>query len=172
MIYRANKNLSAFSIVELIVYLGIFTAVSVFAIFAVGNLSQVFGRARIERRVALAGEIAMERITREIRKANKASVEDSVLTLTLVKACDSNTIDDTYKINISSQNITIADYECTNTTLTLTPLNVVAEALTFETKTSAVKSMAVKVSFTIKAGTGNYLVKRKFQSFAILRGSY
>ncbi len=61
------SRVRGFSLIELVVYLAIVTVVSVTALVAIGDIVQLFGRIRIERRVAYAGEVAMESSIRNIR---------------------------------------------------------------------------------------------------------
>jgi type II secretory pathway pseudopilin PulG len=164
-----------YTLVELLVYIALFSVVSIVVILSVGKLVQVYGRVRIERRVSLAAETAMERIAREVRTAR--FLDTATGSTLVVRACTdpsdaacASSVVRTFAL--ASNAISFTD--SINGTFTLTPADVRVTQLSFvaDPMVSGVRSRAVHITMKIESGTSNYLVQRSFQSFVILRGSY
>lgn len=163
---------SGFTLVELIVYLAIFSVASVLVVMSVIQLAQVFGKARSERLIALSAESALDRILREVRLACDISVSPDFLTLTLTtfpdfgegKDCSIGTGPRT--INFDSANgWVLLDG------ILLTSPNITVSNFAFTEVTSAPQK-AVHVRMTITSGQGRYLASRTYSGFAVARGMY
>ena len=125
-----------YTFIELVVYIALFSVVSIVVILSIGKLIQAYGRIRVERRVALAAEIAMERMVREVRMARSiGTAAGSILSLTScsdpsIAGCASpaHTITRSFTLNASNQ-IDFTDSD--NGTFRLTPDDVQVAQLTF-----------------------------------------
>ena len=167
-IKNINKNFkSGYSIIEIIVYLAIFTAISVLVINSFIVILSSFNTTNMNRKLLEAGSVSMERLSREIRQAQSINANTTATALILnspsevVKFIgDTNTGElNLYKDdninpegNIIGQNISL-------TNLIFRPI-------------VTTESQAVKIEMTLLYSEKNRTKSENFYDTIILRGSY
>lgn len=162
-----------FSLTELIVYVAITSVVFVVVSGGVVDIAKLFARARAERKVALAAETALERITREIRLACPGTTVTSSPPTTKISLktftssagpCDGDDAPPTttrdIEFNATAQTLKFAGES-------LVPGDVKVTAGTFS-EISGSSYRAIRVDLTFTSGA----VSRRYYSMATLRGSY
>lgn len=157
------------SLIELIVYLAIFSVLCLVIIKSLVTSMTVYGQSQGYRKLQAQGELVMERITHELRQATSASITSSGVspsTLTLTGKDTSGT-SQTFKFDLSGAN---AVQITTNSTVVspLTGGNIKASSLIFTTVSTS-KGTAVKVNLTLTTTSG-YSVSAPFQTTVFLRG--
>jgi len=173
-----------FTIPEMLVYMSILIITTVVIVFVVLSTSTLYGRNRMERRVSLAAEVAMERILREVRLGCQV-VSIGSQTMTLKTFSDfstpddgSTTCDSTDVTKIVNREIKVDSSPSQNTIKVgagvILPTNVQATSLTFtQLQDTNAATQAVRVSMTLVGGVGTkYQVSRTYTGMATLRGSY
>ena len=156
------------TLMELVVYIAILTMTIVFVTFSIVQLSQTYGKARSEQRVAEAADTALERIVRELRLACSVTTFsgtsitlDTFADFSSATACPGGT---SRTIAYASNKITIAGADLTAPDVTVT-------AFDFD-QLSGTVSNGIRVTMTVESGRGKYYVTRSYSALAILRGSY
>ena|SRR3989344_2404898 len=168
-----RKN--GYTVVELLVYMAIFTVASVVVIQGIIQLTSTFRLAQSEQRLAGAASAALDRLVREARLACDitavSGLGDSVTFRTLPdhsigQDCDISSYARTFALNsggvIQDGDINKA---LTSSNVTVTNSDVFTEVIGAHQK-------ALKIKLILASGTGQYQVTRTYNSMAVLRGSY
>ncbi len=166
-----------FSLIEALVYTAILGVVSIFVVNSILLIIKSFNNYQLTNQASMAGEVAMERITREIRLANDIDKTNSVFNvnpgrLSLLTINPDTQAPTTIDFFISGSALMIK--EGGDSPSILTPANVVLANLIFRevaTSTNFV-SKAVKIEMEIRSSRGNYQKSVKFYDTTVLRGSY
>ncbi|MEK7643575.1 MAG: hypothetical protein AAB372_03980 [Patescibacteria group bacterium] len=195
---RAEADETGTTLIELVVYIAILTIMTVIILRSVLQLTGVFARSRIERRVSLAAETALERIVREIRLAKNITCistgVDAVCDTTQPIEGDSIRLD-TY-LSHSDSTPQFKTFYCPFTPCTqvmfdpnnpqgstdhtdaqqLTPNTVIISNLIFKQlynpgNVSASRG-AVRIEMTVTSGSGLTQVTHTYYATAVLRGGY
>ncbi|MEK7499680.1 MAG: prepilin-type N-terminal cleavage/methylation domain-containing protein [Patescibacteria group bacterium] len=182
------------TLIELVVYIAILTIMSLIILRAVLQLTGVFAKSRIERRVSLAAETALERMVREIRLARVPCVASDYT----FSACLPDTsggalrlhtdksytdLTDIYKsfyLSGSSPNQIIFDPDVSTSAdeQQLTPSTVTVESLVFKKlyNTSPdltnAETSGVRIELQISSGLGATKVTHTYYASSVLRGGY
>ncbi|MDA1334402.1 MAG: type II secretion system protein [bacterium] len=167
-------NKKGFTIVEMLIYVAILSMITVLLVVTIIQFSDVFGRARFDRKVALTAQTAMERIIRELRLAQNVggsftSGNPSITFNTIGK------FNDEIKISVSPRTISWSGGPILLDGVALTPNDVTVTNLSFyliDSENSFTGSQMVRVSMTVQAGQGSYQITRTYDSAALLRESY
>jgi Tfp pilus assembly protein PilW len=168
--FKKEKHSLGFSIVEIIIYLAIFTTVSVLVINSFIVMLSSFNTTNMNRRLLESGSVAMERMTREIRQAESISAESNSSTLIL------NTFDssgDSMIVKFKSENDNISLYKNNNSEKEgdLIGGNVSVASLNFKNITTA-QSHAIKIEMTLVYSDGKNTKSENFYDTIGLRGGY
>jgi type II secretory pathway component PulJ len=169
---RAHHK-KGYTIIEILVYLAIFTLVSVGTINSLVIIVKSFGEIRSNRAIIDSGSLAMERMTREIRNASSIDTANSTLAsnpgvLTL-NTTDSSGTAKTVKF-MTSNNVLVL-YEDGSLSGNLLGQGIQVTNLVF-TSITMTNGTAVKVAMTIQDTKSARLQSQDFYSTIILRGSY
>lgn len=167
------KRSFGFTIVELLIYLAIFTAFSILAINMLLTMTRAFAEARVVRDVNHAGLVSMERLSREIRGAESIDTGMSsfganpgVLKLDGTDGLGAARSVRFYVLSgvlkIDENGVYLGD---------LTDPSVAVTNLIFRTFNTAQGSF-VKVEMTLRATRGLIVRTENFYNGAILRGDY
>ncbi|MBI2039312.1 MAG: hypothetical protein HYT22_03495 [Candidatus Niyogibacteria bacterium] len=170
-----KPNNTGFTLAEIVVYIAILAALSVFVVQAILAMAATLAEAKTVRRLTLDGETALERITREVRLAS--AVDDAASTLgahpsrlsldTVRSSTDPTFSDkDFYVLQgriAFAEDGGAADY-LTSPTSSTTQFIV--------TKITTPRSQAVRIQLALQAGSGSKLVSRSFFNTIVLRGGY
>jgi Tfp pilus assembly protein PilW len=173
---------SGIALIELLVYMGILVVVTLFITLMLINLFRTWGQARASRAVDNAGEIAMERIVREIRMADSiVSSTNNTLKVRAFRFSDptlpqtdhrSFFLGATPNDDILFMKDTTGHDSSPNGTA-LTPSSVSVTNLMFaKIDKPGLSAESVLVEFTIMCKECTQSVSRTFRTLANLRGSY
>ncbi len=165
------------TLVELLVYIGILAIATVLVVNAILKMTEIFGKARVERKVALAAETALERMVREIRLANDVPVIQSsppYLALnTFADYTGSTAVTKIFILPLGSKTLYYDnDAYDPYQQVPLTPSDVQVTSLTFtQLPFITDKPKAVRITLTITGGSGKYAVSHNYYATAVLRGA-
>ena len=169
-----TQNKNGFSIVEIIAYLAIFTALSILVINSFIVILSSFNTTNMNRKLLESGTVSMERISREIRQAKNIDIANSSLgsnpgilqlnstdsggNALVIKFKDENNgqlnlySDGSLKGNLLGQNVTIT-------------------SLIFN-RISTTQSEVVKIEMTLRYSLGHKTKSENFYDTVVLRGGY
>ena len=190
-----------FTLLELVVYIGIFAAVSVVFVSSILQMTKVYGLSRTDRLVTTAAETSLERIVREVRLAagidclsgTTCAAPPAGSYVPAVGTSGSCIQLLSYKEDIYQSGATPTviykkicydsatkkilfdnDSSSAGDDQSLTPAGVSVTNLTFRPldPTSASKAAGIQIEMTITGGSGSRLVSRSLHAIAVLRGDY
>lgn len=163
---KKNKYSIGFTLIETVVYVSLFTLISIGVLSSISISSKIYRTARVNNLITQSGNTAMERITRSIRSASSVTANSAFGTalgvLELLNPDGSVT-----KIYISNGAVVMNE----NGTLSgnLTNQNLSVPSLFFY-EISTPNGTAIKTDLLVSyTKTG---VVKKFQTTTILRNSY
>jgi type II secretory pathway pseudopilin PulG len=164
---------SGYSIVEIIIYVAVFAVVAVVIMNAFIVLVSFFNQTRTNHDFIKSGNLAMERISREVRLANNIRTATSTLGTSPgvldLDSVDASNNPNTIKFNVSSGALNLSE----NGTLVdniLAP-NMQVTSLIFRQITTT-NSTGVKIEMTIQDTRDKLGLTEKFSDTVILRGGY
>lgn len=157
-----------YSLMELLIYIAIFIAISVVIIQALVLMMRTYTSAVAYRRLQTNGEIIMERIIRETRSADSINIVSSVFGshpgVLTVQSTDEDSVAHTVTFSIASGALQIDDNGSVGN---LSSSEIVIDALIFRRFTTN-SSEGVKVELTISTANG-LIVSAPFYSSIVLR---
>ena len=164
---------NGYSIVEILVYLAIFTALSVLVINSFIIILSSFNITNMNRKLLESGSMSMDRISREIRQAKNIDITNSSLgsnpgTLQL-NSTDSSGNPMTIKFVKENGNLNL--YKNGSLGGNLLGNNLLLTYLTFD-RIVTPKSEAVKIKMTLQYSGKNTTKSENFYDTIILRGGY
>lgn len=159
---------------EAVIYVAILALLSALVINTILVMFSAYAQGRLERRLVLDAETALERISREIRLASGVNAssalgtDSSRLALNTVRSATDPTAA-VKEFYISSGRLVIQQDSgplefLTSDKSAVTIFNLV--------KVTAAHSEAVKIVFTLEAESGRKQVSQTFYNTVVLRGSY
>lgn len=169
------KNSCGAGLLELIIYVALLAALIIGALDLMINASTVIAKARLQRTINTEGELAMQRIIREIRGAYDVDASNSSFdthpgTLRLrTYAGASGSATTTADIRIISGLLHLT--KATTSVDLITP-NVSVSNLIFRNLNPTTTPKAVKIEMTLTGTSSRFTVTSPFYGTAILRGSY
>ncbi len=167
-ILRTNIANSGFSLVEVLVYIAVTVSISLAGVLTYLSLNSGLVRSATERSVNHAAQVALERITRDIRGATTVNAAQSTLgtspgVLTLTNAAT------TTRYSVSGGALLL---EVDGVTLgPLTGSGVTVEDFTLN-RYVGTSTELVRVKLTLSAVTKAASTTRTYYTSAVLRGSY
>lgn len=166
MIKIFKKNNSGYTLVEVLVYLILFSILSLVLIQAMITMMRSFKETRIYGELIQGGEV-MEKIGREIKQAYGInSINSNTL---ILNTKDENGNNKTIQFSLSNSNIQFLENGSLSGNLN-TP-NISVTALSFAQITTP-KGKAVKTSFAIRANDDSSVHTENFYNTTVLRGDY
>lgn len=162
-------------IIELMVYMALLSVLSIGAIDLVLQAYTTMTKARLQRTVTGEGELAMQRMTREIRNAYDIDTPYSTFDAspgalrlrTYSDAAGSATTTADFRI-ISD----VLHMNRATTSVDLTSSNVSITNLVFRNIHSTTTPKAVRIEMTLTASSSRFSITSPFYVTATLRGSY
>jgi hypothetical protein len=158
-----------FSIIEIIIYLAIFTAMSVLVINSFIIALSSFSNIRTNQDLLDGGSVSMDRITREIRQAKTIDVIDStseILQLNSTNTAGNNVIIKLAKVgnalNLYQEGVLIGN---------LLPQNIILNSISFD-RISTTNSEAVKIKIVLQDSYSKINRIENFYDTVVLRGGY
>jgi Tfp pilus assembly protein PilW len=165
------------SLVEIVVYLGIVTILTVAVVNSIIGLVTIYQKIKVVRQLRQSAVVAMDRITREIRNASSVDVGNSVLntnpgSLQLNTVTPSGT--QTVKFTLTNTGVNNGVIRVLENGVDKGPLTSGRASTTnliFRQITTPY-SQAVKIEMTMVASSSKFIRTAKFYDTIILRGSY
>jgi Tfp pilus assembly protein PilW len=166
---NTNKK-SGYSLVEIIVYLAIFTAISILVINSFIIILSSFETTNMNRKLLESGVVSMERISREIRQAQNVD-PSSTSTILVLNSTDSS--EDPMVVKFLNEGGLLNIYKNNNEDPegNLLGQNISVTSLVFRHITTT-ESEAVKIEMTLQYSMGNNTKSENFYDTIILRGGY
>lgn len=161
------NNKKGYSLVEMIIYLAIFTAISILVINSFITILSSFNTTHINRKLLESGIVSMERISRSIRGAESATVNSSTDIVL-------NNIDDatsSFNLRVVGENGQLNLYKNNSLEGNILTPGVSLSSLIFRQITTP-ESQAIKIEMTIEYTSGHQTKSVNFYNTVILRKSY
>lgn len=163
-----------FTLLEIIIYVGILGIISIFVINTILITSTAFAKSRVKRNLNAGAGEAIERILRETRLASSVNIGSSVLGTNPGKLV-LNT-----QVSSSNNTATVREFFLSGQTLMVRESGLVDVHLTSEIdvtnlvfrRITTPESEAVRIEMTAEDGSGKTKASANFYGTAILRGSY
>lgn len=163
------KNNKGFTLAEILVYIAIFTVISVAVINSYVVILSSFSSTRTARDLLESGNTAMERISREIRQAKSIDVTNSVGTVFQMNSTDSSNNPEVVKFYVLSGALNL--YYNNVLDGNLLGQNISITSLVFRRITTT-QGEAVKIEMTLQDLKSKTLRSENFYDTVILRGEY
>lgn len=165
-----------FGLIEIVVYVALIVTLFAGTISLALTISSAYAKARNTRNVTTQGIAVMERIIRDSRLAYAIDVGNSTFAahpgvLRLLSATSpTNSASTTRKYSLVSQTFVLEDGMAPAAALTN---GVNATNLVFRNVSAGASSArAVRIEFTLQAGTGTVQTVQNFYGTVLLRGNY
>lgn len=168
-----TKRNKGHSLIEIIIYIAIFSALFVVVINSIVVVFRTYGTTRTNRDLQESGSIVMERLVREIHQAKNIDVTNSVLaTSPGVLQLNSTTQGGTVTVmRFVTSNGALNLYQDGTIIGNLLGQNVTVTSLIFRRITTT-NGEAVKIEMTLRDNRSPSLKQANFYNTVILRGSY
>jgi type II secretory pathway component PulJ len=166
--------LRGYSLIEVIVYIAIFTSISILVINSFITILSSFKNTEANRRLLESGSLVMERMTREIRQANSIDLTNSTIGSNpgILQLNGKDSGGGLIYIKFKKEdNGEIDIYRNNNSGENLLSSQVLVTSLIFRRITTT-ESEAVKIEMTIQYTNGSIVKTENFYNTIILRGSY
>jgi len=168
--YLKNK-ISGYSIVEIIVYLAIFSILSVLVINSFIRVLSSFNNTAVNRKLLESGTVAMERMTREIRQAQSIDASSTLADPFLVLKTSSGYVCFNKTVGGNLDFSSGATTSCGTIQGDLLDDHVFLTRMIFRPITTT-ESRAVKIEMTLEYREGDVTRSENFYDTVVLRGSY
>lgn len=169
---KIHKN-KGYSLIEIVVYLAIFSALSVLVINSFIVILGSFNTTRANRDLLQSGSKTMERLSREIRQAESVDLVNSTLGsspgVLQLNSRDSAGTPMTVRFAIASGNLNL--YENGTLVDNLVMENISPTSLIFR-RIATTNSEAVKIELTVQDTSSTSTKTENFYNTVILRGTY
>ena len=162
---------NGFSLVETIIYLAIFTMVSVLVINSFITVMGSFAVTRTNRSLLEAGVNGMERMSREIRQASSIDLANSNLTNGILQLNSTETNGDPIVIKFSKEGSILNLYQGGSLSGSLLGENIALDSLIFR-RIATAHGEAVKIEMILSDTRSKINKTENFYNTIILRGSY
>lgn len=173
---RQSVRKRGISMLEAVIYVALLAGLLVIAVDITLVSSNAFGKARLNRALAVEGGSALERIIREVRLAHGidelASTFGSspgALSLETIRGPDSETLV-TRTFAIDGETLTLQ--EDSETPQVLTPGVSVTRLMFYKISTAATTSQSIRIEMTVEDELGPLSALQNFTGTAVLRRSY
>jgi Tfp pilus assembly protein PilW len=165
------KKIRAFSLVETIIYLAIFTMVSILVINSFITVMSSFATTRSNRSLLEAGISSMERMSREIRQASSIDLANSNLGLGTLQLNSIDINDNLTTIKFKKENSTLNIYQAGTLSGSLVDQNIVVDSLIFR-RIATAHGEAIKIEMILSDARSKINKTESFYNTIILRGGY
>jgi hypothetical protein len=169
MNFNIKKLIHGFSLIEIIIYLAIFTTFSILVINSFIVILTSFNTTNTNRKLLESGLSSMERLTREVRQAKSIDIANS--NSTTLQLNSTNEANDPIVIKLTLENNDLNLYEDGNKIGNLLNLHTDLTSLNFR-RIATTKGEAVKIEMTIQDPQDKNLRSENFYDTVILRGEY
>lgn len=163
------KSKKAFSIIEIIIYLAIFTTMSIVVINSFIIILSSFSTIRTNHDLLDSGSMAMERMTREIRQAKSIDVVNSTSEILQLNSTDSSS--NNLVIKIMKEGSLLNIYEDGILVGNLLASNIILNSISFD-RISTTNSEGVKIKIILEDTKSKSGRVENFYNTVVLRGGY
>jgi len=167
----AYRKQDGFSLVEIMIYLAIFTIISILVINSFLIVMSSFTTTRTNRDLLESGINSMERLSREIRQANNVDLIGSNLAGGILQLNSKDQLSNPVVLKFSKENFLLNVYQDGVLSGNLLGQNISLDNLVFRQIITA-KSEAVKIEMTIRDTRSKKNKTVNFYNTIILRGGY
>jgi Tfp pilus assembly protein PilW len=168
-----KKSTKGYTLIESLVYLAIFTALSILVINSFLLALRSFSSTRTNRDLLESGATVLSRISREMRSATAIDLSNSTLGshpgVLQLKGVDGSGVAQTVKFSVSGNAINM--YKNGTLVDTLTSTNIKVDNLLFR-RITTVKGEAVKIELMLEDTRSKTVRTEKFYDTVILRAEY
>ncbi|KKU25887.1 MAG: hypothetical protein UX39_C0016G0008 [Candidatus Magasanikbacteria bacterium GW2011_GWA2_46_17] len=171
--FKNQKFTTGFSLVEMIIYVGLLAIILVAMMNMLFGMSRAYGYLKFSRHIQSSAVTALDRMVRDIRNAQSVNTAEStlgtspgVLTINTTTATSSS-----QKLQFYILNGTLRVKRDGGDLGPLTLSDVSVSNLVFRQINTGI-SQAVKIEMTLSAGTGPTARSVNFYNTAVLRDSY
>ena len=173
-IHQKNKFSSkGFSLVEMIIYISILSIVTAVLVATSASLLGTFSGLKAYEEIAHSSTVALERISREIRRAESVDVPASTLSSNpgalVLDTTDLSDIPTTVTISVVGGRIMLQE-SAIGTPSPLTTVGVTISNITF-THTIGTNTEGVLIELTAEKDVQGITSSRQFRTFVVLDGS-
>lgn len=165
------RRQDGFSIVEIVIYLAIFTMVSVLVINSFVTVMSSFSTTRTNRDLLESGITSMERMSREIRQATNVDLAASNLSGGILQLNSKDQLGNSIVIKFNKEASLLNLYQDGILSGNLLRQNVSLDSLIFR-RISTAESEAIKIEMTIQDTRSKENKTVNFYDTIILRGGY
>jgi Tfp pilus assembly protein PilW len=165
------KKIKGFSLVETIIYLAIFTMVSILVINSFITVMSSFAITRTNRSLLEAGISSIERMSRDIRQASSIDLTNSNLNKGILQLNSTDQSGDSIIIKFTKENSTLNIYQAGTLSGSLLGQNIVVDNLIFR-RIATAHGEAVKIEMTLRDTKSKNNKTENFYDTIILRGGY
>lgn len=166
-----TQNKNGFSLVEIMVYLAIFTTLSILVINSFIVILSSFNTTNMNRKMLEAGTVTMERMSREIRQAKNIDMVNSFLNTGVLQLNSTDSSGNSMTIKFINENSNLNLYKNDNLEGNLLGQNISVTNLIFS-RIATAESEAVRVIMTLQYSVGNNIKSENFYDTIVLRGGY
>ena len=164
-----KSSIRGYSIIEILVYLAIFTAISILVINLFITILSSFNTANVNRKLLESGQMSMERMTKEIRQAKNIDISNSTNDSLQLNSTDVSGNNVVIKLANISGNLDL--YKDGVLIGGLFSENVSLTKLIFR-RITTIHGEAVKIEMTLLYSDGRNIKSENFYNTVILRGEY
>jgi len=167
---KTKNTQKAFSLVEMMIYIAILSLVIAALITTANSVINTYGKMKAYEEIAHTGTVALERITREVRRARSVDFFSSVLgvhpgrLVMLTQDWSGNT--STAIVSLSSGRILVQNGGSASPVSTS---GVTINNLVF-TQYTTPNSEGVLIEFTVEKTGGGTTLSKQFRTFTVLDG--
>lgn len=165
------QNQNGFSVAEIIIYLAIFTMVSILVINSFITITKSFSITHTNRDLLESGITSMERISREIRQASSIDLIESDLSGGVLQLNSTDKDNNPIIIKFSKESLILNLYQDDILSGNLLGQNIEIDNLIFR-RIVTTESEAIKIEMTIHDTNSKTNKSANFYNTIILRGGY
>ncbi len=169
----ASKKIAGYSLVEMLMYVGLLSVTFVAVVNMLVTLTSTYRNLKVSKDIDLSALTAMERMTSEIKTAESINVGQSSFASTsgtlALNTYDSLGAATVVKFSVSNGLLRVSEGGVDKGALVASTTFV--PSLVFYSL-AASSSQAVRVELTVQSGTSTTFKKERFYTSALLRGSY
>lgn len=166
---KIKKLKNAFSIIEIIIYLAIFTIVSIVVINSFIIVLSSFTTIRINHDLLGSGSMAMERISREIRQASSIDVVNTTSEVLQLNSTDSS--GNIVVIKFAKEGDALNIYKDGNIVGNILASNIILNSISFD-RIVTTKGEGLKIKIVLQNTGGKIERIENFYNTVVLRGGY
>lgn len=157
-----------YTLLEIVIYAAILAVIAILVVGSVLSIYQAFAKTRVERKLVLNGDIALETMIRGIRSATSSDTAVSVFGSS-PGILQINADNSTEKFSLSGTTLQIKRGASAAENLTSSDVSVTS-LIFYATSTANSKMITVRIS--LQAGSGVFQKTKNFYGSAVMRGSY